>query len=637
MLRNCLLALCLFTPAFGPAQASAQPPSIADFARLPEFTVAEISPDGRYLALAAPAGDQTGIAILDISAHPKLKVISAQKLTEHEHVADMMWADDERVLFTSVRQKGTLNKPRQTGRLYAMNADGSRRKVLIEEGDRYYGFSIIDLLPEDPERILVMPYAYNSDWPRADKLLVSNGRMSRHGVSPLEGGWLFSDSRGDVRFAFHVTEDLVGKIAYRESMDAEWLKKDLPFGGHITVHGFTADDKAILVGLQRDGGMGLYRFDPASMDVAPVITNANVGADVILKEIGNQRKIAGATFQDGKPQNLFVDEESLTAKVYRMLEGAFPGMHVVITSTTRDGMKSVVAVSSDKQPTQYYLFDLDKKQVGHLVGTRSWVDAGRMAERKPIRYTASDGVEIHGYLTLPTNGAKENLPLVTIVHGGPYETRDAWQWDNEAQLLATRGYGVLQVNFRGSGGYGDNFEDAGNENWGTRVQDDITDGVRWAVEQGIADEERLCIYGGSFGGYSVASQLVRHPELFKCGFAFVGVYDLNLMFEKGDVQDSDQGVNFLKMRLGEDAKARAAQSPVHQVENIKSALYVAHGEKDVRAHVEHYHRLIEALEEKKVPHRKLLVEKEGHGFYAQENREKLYSELVEFIDEHIGQ
>lgn len=637
MKRIGLLLALLLMPL---SELCAAMPEIADMVRLPEFKSAHISPNGNYLALAAPSEKQTGLAILDISQYPKLKLISAYKFSPFEHVEQVTWANNERVLFTTSIQRGTLNRPRMTGRLFAMNADGSNRMMLygtdFNNDFVFKYFDIIDLLLDDPEHILVAFYAHDRERPIATRININNGRRNRDVGSPLENGGLYADSQGAVRFAQGWTVEGKARIAYREDANADWQEPEVPFEDDFVTYGFTFDDKAILVDVERPGQMGIYRLNPADVTLEPVLVNENVEASEAIYEIGKNTRFVGTTFEDGKPYHQFIDETEPTAKLYRMLEESFPGDTVTITSSTWDGQKAIVAVSSDRAPANFYLFDVAKKQVAFLVSTRSWIDPEQMAARTPISFTARDGRRIHGYLTLPNGVEPKNLPMITVVHGGPHGPRDSWNWDMEPQLLASRGYAVLQVNFRGSGGYGDEFERAGYRHWGTSIQDDITDGVAWAVAQGIADENRLCIYGGSFGGYSVVQSMVREPALYKCGFAFVGIYDMNLMFEEGDIPASDYGINYLEKVLGTDEKIRAAQSPLSHLDKLQGALYVAHGKEDVRAHVEHYYRLIEALEKQKIPHRKLLVKNEGHGFYEQENRVKLYSELLNFIDTHIG-
>lgn len=636
-----VLAVTLLAPY---RVALAEPAPVEEFARFASYTAVEISPLGDYLAVAAPAGDQTGLAILDIRDYPSIKLVSAFTMPSQEHVRDIVWASDERVIFTTAIQRGSLNRPLMTGRIYAMDADGDNRIMAYGSNigtDFVFKYhDVLSTLPEESDWILISTYAHDRPRPISMRLNIQNGRRNRGVGSPLENGQLHADTEGSIRFASGYTEDGGTRIAYRESADAEWTELDLPFQDEMNVLGFATDNRHVIVSLRSADRLGLHRLDPVTGELAPMVVDDTVTASLYLKEIemdGEGREVVGAVFENGIPETRFIDEDGETARLYRLLEQSFPGHSVLVTSSTRDGSKLVVAVTSDRQPTLYFLFDRKARKLVHLLASREWIDPEEMGERRPVRFTARDGMEIHGYLTLPPGKGEKDLPLVVYVHGGPHGVRDGWTWELDSQLLATRGYAVLQVNYRGSGGYGQDFMESGYRKWGTMIQDDITDGVKWTIEQGYADPERICIYGASFGGYSVLQSLVREPDLYRCGFAFVGVYDLNLMFEKGDVPETDFGWNFLERVLGTDAAKRAAQSPVNHVEKIKAPLFIAHGEEDVRAHVEHYYALIEALKAHDIPHESMLVENEGHGFYAMENRIRYYKALLRFMDEHIGE
>lgn len=633
----CLVFASVFTSTI---HADSKILPVETFAKLPDFKSVIISPTGDYIAAAAPAEEQTGLVILDIRNYPKLAVAGAYKFPPYFHVSDIRWVSDERVIFSSTRQVGTLNVPRNTGRLYAMNVDGSNRRLLFGTEQMLTfvgrGYDIISMLEDDPEHILIASYAHDRDIPYAYSLNVDTGRQRRIAVGPLDNGRLFADSRGDIRFAAGQTDELRMQIAYRKTTESDWTKKTLAEGEEFGVHGFASNDQDVIVHVDKDDAMGIYRMDPESGDMVRMIASESVEPGDVIRDL-ETRAVVGAMFEDGRPTNRFIDNDSSTAQLYRMLESAFPGQYIRITSRSHDQKKMIVAAQSDQLPLDYFLFNTESNRADFLLSSRSWVDPQLMAERRPIRFNARDGLSINGYLTLPPGEEAKNLPMVTIVHGGPHGPRDHWAFDAEAQLLANRGYAVLQVNFRGSGGYGRSFGEAGWLKWGTAIQDDITDGVRWAIEEGIADPDRLCIYGGSFGGYSVLQSLTRESDLYQCGFAFVGVYDQNLMFEEGDIPERESGINFLERVLGTDPEARAAQSPVNYVEKIETPLYVAHGKEDVRAHVEHYYQLTAALDKAGIPYEKMLVENEGHGFYDHDNRVMYYTELVDFIDTHIGE
>lgn len=256
---------------------------------------------------------------------------------------------------------------------------------------------------------------------------------------------------------------------------------------------------------------------------------------------------------------------------------------------------------------------------------------------RAVTFTARDGLEIPAYLSVPPGEAKD-LPFIVLPHGGPHGPRDYWSWNPEAQFFASHGYAVLQVNFRGSGGLGREFETAGYRKWGREMQDDLTDATLWAVEQGIADPERLCIYGASYGGYAALMGAVREPDLYKCAVGYVGVYDISYMFEEGDYLDNDRKASLTIMELfhGTDEADWRARSPVYNVDKIKADLMIVTGKKDRRVPFEHHKRLVKALDEAGKSYETLIENKEAHGFYDVDNRVELYNRMLKFFDRNIG-
>jgi dipeptidyl aminopeptidase/acylaminoacyl peptidase len=224
---------------------------------------------------------------------------------------------------------------------------------------------------------------------------------------------------------------------------------------------------------------------------------------------------------------------------------------------------------------------------------------------------------------------------VVMPHGGPHGVRDWWEFDWEVQLLANRGYAVLQVNFRGSGGYGRDFEAAGYGEWGAKMQDDVTDATRWAIEQKIAPADRTCIYGISYGGFAALMGAAREPELYRCAIGYAGVYDLELMWESGDVPDSRRGRAYLERVLGTDVAKLRAQSPVHNAQNIKAPVLLIHGKADGRADYEHAQRMKAALEKNNKKVEWLSLGREGHGIYDENTRREVYERILQFLDANL--
>jgi dipeptidyl aminopeptidase/acylaminoacyl peptidase len=293
----------------------------------------------------------------------------------------------------------------------------------------------------------------------------------------------------------------------------------------------------------------------------------------------------------------------------------------------------VVQVRSDTNPGEWYLFEREDGNLQPLFRRAEGIDPSRLATMEPLRFNTRDDLTVYGYLTSPPGReTARNLPVVVLVHGGPYFVRDRWQYDPTAQLLASRGYAVLQVNFRGSEGYGAAFEVAGYREWGGRMQDDLTDATRWLIARGIADPRRICILGTSYGGYAALMGAVREPDLYRCAIGHSGAYDLRLLFREGPLGESPFGRNFLKRVLGEDEDELARRSPITGLDAIKARLMLIAGGQDRTVPPLHSQNLHAALDQRGIAHEWLFRPSEGHGFYGEENRADLYRRLIEFLD-----
>ncbi|MCG8434870.1 MAG: prolyl oligopeptidase family serine peptidase, partial [Gammaproteobacteria bacterium] len=282
----------------------------------------------------------------------------------------------------------------------------------------------------------------------------------------------------------------------------------------------------------------------------------------------------------------------------------------------------------------FYLFDRDSGEIRYLFSVMPWIDPEEMHEKQAIRLKARDGLELHGYVSLPKSRAGKPAPMIVIPHGGPHGVRDYWQYDPEQQFFTSRGFAVLQINFRGSGGYGMPFERAGFGEWGLKMQDDVTDATLWAIEQGYADPDRICIHGGSFGAYSALMGVIREPDLYKCAVGYAGVYDLKMLAESFNWNKGKWMKWYNQAVLGADKQELKARSINENVDKIKVPIFLAHGKKDVIADFEHFKVLTDALEENDVSLQTLVEPREGHGFYDVDNRVRFYSEVLKFIATH---
>jgi len=324
------------------------------------------------------------------------------------------------------------------------------------------------------------------------------------------------------------------------------------------------------------------------------------------------------------------------AKVFKQLLASFPGAQISITSKTATNDKFVFSVSSDVDPGSLYLYDRKKGQLTFLFSYRPQVKKTNFIKSEPFEFVTSDNTTIRGYFTPANNHSADKVnKMVVLAHGGP-QSRDSWLFDNDVHVLSQHGYSVLRVNFRGSTGYGKAFEESGFKQWGAKIQQDISEAVDWAVLNKHINAKKVCIAGHSFGGYSAVMNPINYPDKYQCAVASMGVYDLPLMYEEGDITDVKFGRSFLDMVLGSDEKIQKQMSPSFNVNKLKTPLLIFHGKKDWRAPIEQAESLIDALDEEKKDYQYILFDKEGHGFFNPASRVEFYSKMLTFLNEHLA-
>jgi dipeptidyl aminopeptidase/acylaminoacyl peptidase len=323
-----------------------------------------------------------------------------------------------------------------------------------------------------------------------------------------------------------------------------------------------------------------------------------------------------AYFETDKMQKHFLD--TMMQQIDNKIKIQIPDYLFQITRKSKDETKLLVYANSDRYFGGYYLYDVKSGEFNKLADFMPWVKEENMAEMKPVSYQSRDGLTIQGYLTLPRGVKAENLPVVINPHGGPW-ARDSWGFNPEVQFLANRGYAVLQMNFRGSTGYGRKFWEASFKQWGRTMQDDITDGVKWLISQGIADSARIAIYGGSYGGYATLAGITLTPELYACAIDYVGVANMVTFMKTIPPYWEPMRLMFYEM-VGDpvkDSLMLAEVSPVFLVDRIRSPLFVAQGANDPRVNINESNQIVDSLRKMGVTVEYMVKDNEGHGFYNQ--------------------
>jgi dipeptidyl aminopeptidase/acylaminoacyl peptidase len=646
-----LAALCLSAPVLAADPAASKPataahgaPSMADFLKRDAFGTMKISPTGEYIAATVPLSNRTSLIILRRS---DLQPTGHVTLPLKSHVVDFNWVNDHRILFSVGEKFGELEQPRSAGELFGVNADGggqgmalvgsrSAASKLIPGGQSHQVFaSIIDTLRNDEDNVLIS-LASPSPYTEVARMNVNTGSMITVAKAPVQHAQFLDDPSGVVRFATGAGDDRRTKTYYRPDANSAWelINDEAKTERAVTPVGFTADGKTAYLEVEEtDGPNGIYAFDTATRKRELLYRDEVVDPANYLHS-PEDASIYAAVFENGKPRVEYLDPSNRYGKQLRNIQASFKDATVLPASYSKDGALALYRLFSDRIPSDYYLFDRSANRVSYVASRASWFKPEMLSEMRPVEFKARDGLPIHALLTIPRGSDGKNLPLVLNPHGGPFGPFDQWGYNPEVQLLAAHGYAVLQVNYRGSGNYGRAFTHAGYKQWGGTMQDDLTDATRWAIQQGIADAHRICIYGGSYGGYAALEGVAKEPSLYRCAIGYVGVYDMPTMYHRGDIQDSKSGENFLKETLGEDNLD--AISPNHLAARITVPVMMVAGKEDVRAPARHTELMRDALQHAGKQVDAKIYPGEGHGFYTEEDRTDLYTRMLAFLDRNIG-
>ncbi|ABV34994.1 peptidase S9, prolyl oligopeptidase active site domain protein [Shewanella sediminis HAW-EB3] len=623
------------------------------FSRSAEFSNVKISPGGDYLSTITTKDGKQVLIILDAKTR---KPLHSVYFSTNAQVGDYQWVNDERVVLQKVYLKGWQDHPLYYGELMAVNADGSKPVYLFgyaqkgqQTGTRIKKNTpiratayILDPMPENKRYMLVKALPWGSGSSNTAENLqqvyrvdVYKGKRKKLVTSPISYANFLTDDEGEVRFVSGTRDYINSRLFYREDnlwVDTDKLQLNLEQMRPIAF----GDDKdsVYVVGSEPGKNKGIYLIN-IKTGTKKLVSRDDVVDPYNVWINQNNKKLYAVEFENGYPSYEFVDKQDARAKLIKQLLASLPGHQIHLVSETTDANQFIIKAFNDRNPGDYYLFNTETMKLEYLVSQKNWLDPELMAEVKPISFTSRDGKKIHGYLTLPNNIEAKNLPLVVNPHGGPHGPRDWWGFDAQNQLIASQGAAILQINFRGSGGYGKEFEHLGHQKWGTDIQYDIIDGTKYVIEQGLVDKDRICIAGGSFGGYSALMAPTLAPDMFKCAIGFAGVYDLPLMFKEGDVQSRRAGERYLEKVLGEDTKVLQSMSPTHNVDKLKTKLLLVHGGDDERAPIEQFEALEDALNERNYPYQKLIMDDEGHGFYNDDHQAKYYGEMLSFLKENL--
>jgi dipeptidyl aminopeptidase/acylaminoacyl peptidase len=370
------------------------------------------------------------------------------------------------------------------------------------------------------------------------------------------------------------------------------------------------------------------------MERRPLFHHDDVDISVLYYD--NEQRYWAVRYEDHLPKYFYPDESHPFVALHRKLQERFgPDVDVQILDETDALDRVVVYVSGPRHPGAFLVLDVASGEVVLELQRFPKLPVDGLSPMEPFEIVARDGERVRGYVTVPA-GTSAPRPMIVIPHGGPHNVYNNWGYDYETQLFASRGYVVLHVNYRGSGGRGLRFLEAGYGEWGAKMQDDITDATRWAIAEAGVDPERICIYGASYGGYAALTGAYREADLYRCAIGMSGVYDLNLMFESGDISGAQRGLSYLREVLGDDRALLDTRSPVANADKIEAKIMLIHGRQDARAPFAHAERMRDALRAADNEPVWLSETRERHGVMSGDNRERVYAAMLEFLAASIG-
>jgi dipeptidyl aminopeptidase/acylaminoacyl peptidase len=596
-----------------------------DFFKNPDIAYFMLSPLGDKIAFTKPYKNRMNVFTSSLNGKDTNQIT----FIEDRDIQGYFWKTNNRIIY--VRDNGGD----ENFHLYAVDADGKNQKDLTPFDK--VNVQIVDDLEENENEVLIGMNKENPELFDVYRLNINTGALTLEAKNP--GGvsdWI-TDHNGVVRAATQ-SDGVNSILLYRENA-SQAFKPVLTtsFKESVNPLFFTFDNKYVYASsnLGRDKS-AIVKFDIANgKEMELMFEHPEV--DVSQLSYSNKRKVlTQINYTTAKTETKYLDKETeqIDAKLKEKLGDKY---EIMITSSNRNEDKLLVRTISDRSLGTSYFYDVAKNELTKIAERAPWLNENDMCEMKPISFKSKDGLTINGYLTLPKGLEAKNLPLVVNPHGGPW-ARDEWGWNPEVQFLANRGYAVLQINFRGSTGYGRKFWEASFKQWGKTMQQDITDGVEYLVKEGIADAKRVAIYGASYGGYATLAGLTFTPDLYACGIDYVGVSNL-FSFMKTIPPYWKPYLDMMYEMVGNPTKDSALMreaSPVFHVDKIKAPLFIAQGANDPRVNKAESDQVVEALKKRKVDVEYMVKENEGHGFGNEENQFDFYEAMEKFLAKHIG-
>ncbi|WP_158077129.1 alpha/beta fold hydrolase [Cognaticolwellia aestuarii] len=613
-----------------------------------DYRDVRLSPDGKHIALIQNQKDTPVLIVVDVET---MKAINQISFANKDNVGSYSWANNERLLiFLSSKQR---NKERKAyyGEIYSINIDEDEGRFifgirsLVSRGkikknvqsvdyEKHLAHpKIISILENDPEHIIISTSQYQDKGMWAFKLNIYSGKTETlakvddsnadhkstklHYFDTHQELWLSSKQENENNI-----------IARYDFEDESWIEYPLINTSYnlSIISKYKDEDKLIVSDYCGNNTISICLFDPLNKELSPLYQVD--GYDTNWLYFDKENTPYAVSYFDEYPQYKILNNNHTMAQQLSGFLERFAGYSVIVNWNSTDEKRALITLSSDIQPTVWYLFDSEKNKLTFVANSKKKINTEQLNPQYSFNFMARDNVPIQGYITLPAKTNKAPSPAVILVHGGPH-ARDYWGFDPAVQLLSSRGYAVVQVNYRGSTGFGWEFESSGFQQWGEKVQFDILDSIDHLVEKQYIDKNRLCIMGSSFGGYSAIQSSIIAPDLFKCSIATSGVYDIQLHVE----DETPKEARALTKRIGLE-EIQSNHSPINAIKNLKSPVLLVHGTKDDVADVKQAEALIKQLKKHNKQYQWFEIKNEGHYFYKPKNRITYYEKVIQFLNKY---
>ncbi|WP_395007645.1 alpha/beta fold hydrolase [Undibacterium sp.] len=624
-------------------------PTIESFFKLNNFGGASLSPDGKHVALRMAGPDQRlALAVMDTATN-KVQIIAKYSNLD---ITSATWVNNRRIVYTMGDRQLAAGQQRMGPGLIAIDIDGKNDREIIErnsgEGSKFrvlgprYRFAGVVGTP-DSNDIIVTQSSGTRKNPSTSLMRVNTVDGVVTGITtPINTSGFRFDTKGELRIATRRIERQT-EILYKDPKNEAW--RTLIEFDNVNEDGFSPeaigpDGSLYVTAHNGNDTKSVYKYDLENNRIIPTplveLTGFDFNGSLLFSRPLN--KLIGVRYETDAQGTTWLDET--IKKVQDKVDALLPNTINVI-STPRNGGEIVQIFSySDTIPGLSFIYNTVSGKLSPLGISRPDIDERQMSYKNFVKIKARDGLEIPTYVTLPRNSNGKNLPLIVMVHGGPYVRGGSWGWDAQVQLLASRGYAVIEPDFRGSEGYGKKLHQSGWKQWGLKMQDDLDDARQWAIDQGYADPQRVCMAGASYGGYATLMGLIRNPDLYRCGISWVGVSDINLLYDVSWSDNSEQwqkyGMPFLIGDQEKDAAQLKATSPLEQAARLKNPLILAYGAEDYRVPLVHGTKFYNAIKDHNKDVEWIVYKDEGHGWNRLDNNIDFWSRVEKFLDKHIG-